>query len=116
VRNRNGCRTPSQSGLNLKYRADNSRGTEGIVIRRISEELHDQNSPSTSCSSWIQVEEYGKLVQDVVESSSLAGILFDRFFALLQEGNLLLRIAPKVLNFAKFPERWQAKDGIDVNR
>jgi hypothetical protein len=28
--------------------------TEGIAIHSISEESHDHNSPSTSCSSWIQ--------------------------------------------------------------
>src|SRR4029077_14914727 len=50
VRNRNGCRIPSQSGLNPKYRVDNSRQCEGVVSQSIFEEfVHSQFVISVLC-------------------------------------------------------------------
>ena len=46
MRNRNGCQTPSQSGLNPKCEVDNSRESERTASQRISKELHTHSSSS----------------------------------------------------------------------
>ena len=70
MRNRNGCRIPSQSGLDLKYRADNSRGTKGIVIHSISEELQNTiRHPSPVRPGFRYSPDSNSLIQLIVTST-----------------------------------------------